>query len=247
MTPVTLPSGKTSYWYRETTSTMDAARTRAAAGEKDIWVSAERQTAGRGTRGRTWQSPDGNLYATWVSAFALPLQFVTQAHICAGCAVHVALTELAGALAPSLRLKWPNDILLDGVKVAGLLIERPQECDGTFLLGIGVNCAAVPDGIGRRATSLTEHGIRVPARDVLIAIDAALPAWLNAASLCVAFERASSYFEAHAAFLGHPITVRDRSGGLIAEGEFCGLDPNGLALVRTADGARRALSAGEIV
>lgn len=247
MTPVALASGNTAFWYRETTSTMDAARERALAGERGIWIAAERQTAGRGTRGRTWRSPEGNLYATWVSTFPLPLQFVTQAHICAGCAVHSALSGLAGTKSVSLHLKWPNDILLGGSKVAGLLLERPNELGGQFLLGIGINCAAVPNDIGRDAISLADHGILARPKDVLDAIDAALPDWLRASSVSSEFEHASSYFQAHAAFLGHPITVRDRSGSLIAEGEFCGLDPNGLALVRTADGAKRALSAGEIV
>lgn len=247
MTPIALPSGNRAFWYRETTSTMDTAREHARAGEVGIWIAAERQTAGRGTRGRTWRSPVGNLYATWISTFPLPLHFVTQAHICAGCAVHAALAGLAGAKAAALQLKWPNDILLSGSKLAGLLIERPPELDGHFLLGIGINCIATPVEIGRDTISLTDQGIVVPPQEVLGAIDTALPGWLSATSLDTEFERAASYFQAHAAYLGHPITVRDRSGSLIAEGEFCGLDPNGLALVRTADGARRALSAGEIV
>lgn len=247
MTPIQLPSGNRALWYRETTSTMDVARALAVSGETAIWVAAERQTAGRGTRGRIWHSPTGNLYATWISPFPLPLRFVTQAHICAGCAVHAALAGLAGARGDRFRLKWPNDILIGANKVAGLLIERPQQLDGRFLLGIGVNCAIVPADIEMNAASLADHGISTPPQDVLGALDATLADWLNAAVLETDFERASSYFQEHAAYLGQPITVRDRGGSLIAQGEFCGLDPNGLALVRTADGARRALSAGEIV
>ncbi len=246
MTAIELPSGNRALWYRETTSTMDAARALASDGASGIWVAAERQTQGRGTRGRAWQSPEGNLYATWISTFPLPLRFVTQAHICAGCAVHAALGAVADEQGCMLRLKWPNDILLDGRKVAGLLIERPQQLDGYFLLGIGVNCSAVPTDV-ENAISLAERRISCQPLDVLAKLDATLCDWLNAGLLASDFDRAASYFQRHAAFLGQPITVRDRGGSLIAQGEFCGLDPNGLAIVRTADGARRALSVGEIV
>lgn len=247
MTPIPLSSGNRAFWYRELPSTMDAARNHALAGTSGAWIVADRQSAGRGTRGRTWQSPAGNLYATWISDFTLPLHFVTQAHICAGCAVHAALAHLGGGGEAAFRLKWPNDILLGTGKVAGLLIERPAELDGLFLLGIGVNCAAPPSGVGRDVAALADHSIDASPHAVLAAIDAALPGWLSATSLQDDFGRASAYFQRHAAFIGDAITVRDRSGSLIAQGEFCGLDQNGLARIRTADGATRALSAGEIV
>ncbi len=117
-------------------STMDEARVRALAGAPEgLVVVADEQTAGRGTKGRTWHSPPGTgLYATFLFRPAaeptlLPL------------AVGLAVLRAAAETAPAVRLKWPNDLVWEGRKIAGVLCEGgPDGSGGRFVLaGIGIN------------------------------------------------------------------------------------------------------------
>jgi BirA family biotin operon repressor/biotin-[acetyl-CoA-carboxylase] ligase len=117
-----------------------------------FWVRADQQTAGRGRRGREWSSPKGNFYGTACYAFdgkpneAAKLSFVA--------AIAVAKTLNAYTLKSQPTLKWPNDVLIDGRKVAGLLLEAKP---GRVLIGIGINLVSHPDGGNVPPTHLLEH------------------------------------------------------------------------------------------
>ena len=117
-----------------------------------FWVRADEQSAGRGRRGREWSSPKGNFYGTACYAFdgtsteAAKLSFVA--------AIAAAKALSAYTLTTTPRLKWPNDVLLGGQKVAGLLLEAKP---GRVLIGIGVNLVSHPDGGNIPATHLLEH------------------------------------------------------------------------------------------
>ncbi len=136
-----------------------------------LWLRAERQTGGRGRHGRAWSSPEGNLYAsTLVRLRPHDPQAATLALVAA-----VALEEVVAAyllpgegrgpvasgpmLGPGLRrgtiIKWPNDLLLDGAKLSGILLER---ADDAVVIGMGVNLAHYPNDLERPATSLAAHG-----------------------------------------------------------------------------------------
>src|SRR6266705_2602415 len=95
-----------------------------------LWIVAERQTAGRGRRGRAWISEPGNLFASLLLTAPAAL------------AVHDAVAEVAAGLKPLLAIKWPNDLLLGNAKFAGILIEGEGDDDGAVAIGIGVNCAS---------------------------------------------------------------------------------------------------------
>ena len=140
-------------------STNAEALARARNGERGpLWISAERQTAGRGRRGKAWSSPPGNLYATLLviepcaSALAPQLSFV------AGLAVHDTVAETASKFATALELKWPNDLLLAGKKLAGLLIESESR-PFAVAIGFGVNCAMHPADTAYPATDLRSNPI----------------------------------------------------------------------------------------
>ncbi len=144
--------------YDELDSTSAEARRRAEAGEAGpVWITAARQTAGRGRRGRPWTSPAGNLAATLLTTTDKPPAQAAQLSFVAA----LAACDLADAcLGPgAARLKWPNDVLIYGRKAVGILVESGQRPDGRLWLavGIGVNLAHAPEGVERPATCLAEH------------------------------------------------------------------------------------------
>jgi len=211
---------------RETGSTNDRARALAAAGAPHgTLVTADTQTAGRGRQGRTWAAPPGQaLLCSLLLRVYDPL-----APLRAG----LAVADLAGDAA---RVKWPNDVLLDGRKLAGILVEaRPQ--DGWAVLGIGVNAAvdaaALPPEVRARAATLG----RAPA-----ALESTLDELLDhlTARLSQPPAAALDALQARDALRGRPVRWAD------GEGTGAGIDAAGALLVRLSDGTIRALDAGEV-
>ena len=145
-------------WRQEIGSTNAEARRLAEGGETGpIWIAAHRQTAGRGRRGRAWETGQGNLAATLLAATSKPPAEAAQLSFVVGLAVR----ELAAAYVPEslVRLKWPNDVLLAGAKLSGVLIESGRRPDGDLwmAIGVGVNLAWAPTGVEQPATSLAAH------------------------------------------------------------------------------------------
>lgn len=219
-------------------STSDTAADLLTAGEAPPFaVTAATQTAGRGQRGRGWESPPGNLYIT----YALPRR--VEAVPLAGFAAALAVREaLAGWVSPeSLRLKWPNDVLLAGRKVAGLLLEN--RADG-LLVGIGINLAHAPDGptrwpAGCLADSLPQS-VALPKREaVRQALTGPLLRWLAAESGVV-----SAAWQQVAWGIGQQITLETNAGDL--SGIFAGIDEAGRLRLVTAAG-EQVLATGRIV
>lgn len=211
---------------RETGSTNDRARELAAAGAPHgTLVTAATQTAGRGRQGRVWSAPPGH---------ALLMSLVLRdAHPLLPLAAAVAVAEAVGGGA---RIKWPNDILIDGRKVAGILAEgRPQE--GWAVLGIGVNVAILvadlPPELHDTATTLGREPADVEPflGDLLAALDRALA--LPPADLLDAWR-------ARDALIGRDISW---SGGA---GRAAGIDGEGRLVVELPGGGRTALDAGEV-
>ncbi len=139
-------------------STNAEARRRAEAGETGpLWITARRQTAGRGRRGRAWETGAGNLAATLLTTTAKPPAEAAEIAFVAALAVaDLALAQVPDAL---VRLKWPNDVLVDGRKVSGILIESGMRPDGRLWLaiGVGVNLKSAPVAADRPATTLADH------------------------------------------------------------------------------------------
>lgn len=214
-----------------------------------LWLRAERQTGGRGRQGRAWQSPPGNLYAsTLVRLRAGDPIAATLALVAA-----VALEEVVAAYLPPrpddggrtggerLMLKWPNDLLLGGAKLSGILLERAGEA---VVIGIGVNLAHHPTDLDRPATSLAAHGVSPNPGDVLATLADAVARWLACwRGQGLAPVRARWLERAHPP--GTALTARLPDGSAI-DGLFAGLDADGALILRLADGATRVIHAADI-
>lgn len=171
----------------------------------------------------------------------------------AALAIHDAVAATAPQLADSLRLKWPNDLLLDGAKMCGILIETAPghagHMDGDPLLavGIGVNLASHPDGTPYPATNLLAHSVQAAPRDVLARLAHAFTQWLEVWDRGRNFEAVREAWLARAQGLGGPITVR--LPGEVIEGDFVSLDADGALTLRTPAGGRdtlRRITAGDV-
>jgi BirA family biotin operon repressor/biotin-[acetyl-CoA-carboxylase] ligase len=215
-----------------------AALARTGLGE-GVWLRAERQTAGRGRQGRGWVSPAGNLYASTL----VRLRPTDPAPATLGMVAAVALDEAVRVYlrdAP-LTLKWPNDLLLDGAKLSGILLERAEDA---VVVGIGVNLAHHPDLPERLTTSLAEHGATVESADFADTLAEAFARWLATwRSGGVAPVRARWLDRAHPA--GAALTAR-LPDGTVLEGLFAGLDADGALTMRLAGGDTRVIHAADV-
>src|SRR5476649_1831078 len=148
--------------YETLGSTNAEALARSRAGERGpLWITAKSQSAGRGRRGSTWVSEPGNLYATLLLSEPSAPELAPQLSFVAGLALHDAVVACASQLGPQLAVKWPNDLLLNGAKLAGILIEGESNPAFAVAIGIGVNCAAHPKGTAYPATDLSAAGALV--------------------------------------------------------------------------------------
>ena len=226
-------------------STNDEAMARLRAGDPGgLFVVAASQTGGRGRCGRVWASPPGNLYASLGLIDPASVALVPQLGLVAGIALISALRALSNG-DPRLSLKWPNDVLLGGAKLAGILLESTIMPDGRLgcVAGFGVNCASHPDDVPYPATNLAEAGLHHAPMTVLAALRGAFATtsarWDRGAS----FAAIRSDWLALAEGLGDAITVVTPSGSVT--GRFGGLGASGHLLVDTTKG-RVTIDAGDV-
>ncbi|WP_370636789.1 biotin--[acetyl-CoA-carboxylase] ligase [Afifella sp. IM 167] len=226
-----------------------------------LWVVASEQTAGHGRRGRPWTTPAGNLAASLLmvvprTASAANLGFV------AGLALHRALLAVApgielavGLDAASvggqgqrgrLALKWPNDVLLGGGKIAGILLEASTLGEGltAVVIGIGVNVAHRPEGLPYPTSSLAGEGAAVTPQDLFAALS---DAWVEEESLWAGGRGFSAIRRAwleRASGVGEPVAVQ--LGEEVIRGTFDTIDEDGRLMVRTEAGTLYPITAGEV-
>jgi BirA family biotin operon repressor/biotin-[acetyl-CoA-carboxylase] ligase len=228
----------------ETGSTNAEALTRARAGERGpLWITASRQTQGRGRRGNAWVSLTGNLHASLLLTEPCAPDKAPQLSFVAGLALHDAVAACAPQVAPMLALKWPNDLLLAGAKVAGILLEGESDPAFAVVIGMGVNCAAHPEGTPYPATDLAAAGAKVAPSALFEGLASAIERRLAQWSGGVDFAAIRADWLARAAGLGQEISVRLPEREFT--GRFEGLDETGRLLVMQADGVS-AVTAGEV-
>jgi BirA family biotin operon repressor/biotin-[acetyl-CoA-carboxylase] ligase len=216
----------------------------ARAGERGpYWVTARSQSAGRGRRGRDWTSPPGNLYATLLLSEPSPPAVAAQLSFVAGLAVHDAIVACAPPAA-AVTLKWPNDVLIGGAKLAGILIEAESEPVYSAAIGIGINCMSHPEETAYPATDLAEQGATSDVAAVFGCVIAAMAERLAQWRSGAGFARIRADWLAQAAGLDQPIVVRLPECEL--SGIFTGLDADGRLLLRSASGAIEAITAGDV-
>lgn len=227
-------------------STNAEALARAQTGERGpLWITAARQTAGRGRRGNSWISAPGNLYASLLVTDAAPAAHLPELCFVVALAVRDAVCEAAPPLSEHLKLKWPNDLLLDGAKLAGILIEAESVGGATAVAaGIGVNCAHHPENLAYPATSLAAYGATVAPADLLSVLSRMVVTRLAQWDRGSGFAAIRSEWLANAAGLGGDIHVR--LAGRELTGRFETLDRMGRLMLRLPAGNLEAITVGEL-
>ena len=211
-----------------------------------LWISSDQQTAGRGRYGRKWVSESGNLYASLllknpVDKFSLIAQLPFLAVLGLGQTLEV-MTGHTGITG----FKWPNDLLIKGAKVAGILLESEQIDDNHIyvVLGFGVNCKSHPQQSLYPATNLKEQGLQIDADDLLVSlakhIDSLLCHWNRGQS----FARIREQWFAKALGIGQEITIKLAEGE--QQGTFENIDELGLLELRLNTGELKKISAGDV-
>ncbi len=204
------------------------------------WLVADRQSAGRGRQGRGWSDGAGNFMGSTVVHRAEGDPPAPSLALLAGLALH----EVATPLVPDptrLSLKWPNDLLYDRAKLAGILLEGAADA---VIVGIGVNLARAPDLPERETAAFSLFG-PAPDRDAFThalaaSFDRELERWRT-----FGLEPLLRRWQAAGTPVGTPLAVHD-AGSERIEGTFAGLAPDGSLLLLLADGATRAVHAGDV-
>lgn len=245
--PVDPPQGYALIAHEVLPSTNDEAARLAATGAADgtvVW--ARRQSAGRGRRGRDWRSPEGNLYLSVLMRPRAPLAAAAGLSFVAAVAVGDTVAGFLPAGAP-VEHKWPNDVLVGGAKLAGILLEasgRPGGPADWVVVGCGVNVAADPGLPGLAVTTLSgEAGRAVAVEAVLTALLENLHLWRTRWETHGMAPVRDAWL-ARARGLGQDITVRLPREEL--RGRFDGLDDSGALLLRLPDATHRTISAGDV-
>nr|WP_232792862.1 biotin--[acetyl-CoA-carboxylase] ligase [Caulobacter hibisci] len=230
----------------EIDSTNAEARRRAEAGQAGpVWIVGLRQTAGRGRRGRAWETGDGNLAATLLLTTDKPPAEAAQVSFVAALAVADLLCAYVAERLVSL--KWPNDPMVGGLKISGILVESGKSATGGLWLavGVGVNLARKPIDSERPATALPTWRAEPPPSPVeaIEILAASFARWLDVWTR-LGFPAIANAWTAKAHGLGEPCTARLSTETI--EGIAEGLDHDGALRLRLADGQLRRITAGDV-
>jgi BirA family biotin operon repressor/biotin-[acetyl-CoA-carboxylase] ligase len=211
-----------------------------------LWVTAAQQTAGRGRRGRPFVSERGNLYASLLLIDPSPADRASELSLVAALGVHDAVCELCPALATRLRCKWPNDLICDGAKFAGILVEGESAAGRPLavVVGIGVNCTRHPPGMSFPATDLAAAGASVGPDALLRALSRTMRLRLSEWDRGGGFAAIRTAWLARATGLGEVIRVSLPEREI--HGRFENLDAAGRLLLRREDSTLEVITAADI-
>jgi BirA family biotin operon repressor/biotin-[acetyl-CoA-carboxylase] ligase len=230
----------------DTVSTNSECIMRARAGDPGhLWVTAARQTGGRGRRGRTWVSEPGNLYASLLLIDPAPLSQRATLPLAVALAVRSAICEVLPA-PETVKLKWPNDVLIRGKKTSGILLESEDLPDGrnALVIGCGINIQSRPENTLYPSTCLAMEGASV-SPDALFAhllrsMAEVLSTWDQGRGIA----RITQLWRDAAIGLGEKITVNFTDHSI--SGIFSGIDDKGYLLLETGAGQPQAVAAGDV-
>ena len=236
-------------------STNAEAIARARDGERGpMWFVTSEQTAGRGRRHRPWIAPRGNLASSILEVIDVSPAVAATLGFAAGLALEAALQKVsveaslraAGSDHMKFSLKWPNDVLAGPQKLAGILLEAEAVTDGRLavVVGIGINVIAAPEGTPTPATSLAALGINIGAEELFTVLS---DSWAEFRGI---WDQGRGFGEIRRLWLeratGLERGVAVHTGGSIVEGIFDTIDESGCMIVRTLDGKRVPISAGDV-
>jgi BirA family biotin operon repressor/biotin-[acetyl-CoA-carboxylase] ligase len=257
--PFTLGPRAASQGYRlvafeRTGSTNTEALAHARDGERaPVWFVTAEQTAARGRRNRPWFAPRGNLAASILEVMAIAPARAATLGFAAGLALDAALRTITREAAlrsqdlvdPGFALKWPNDVMADGRKLAGILLEAEAVRDGlAVVVGIGTNVVAAPTGTPVPAVSLKALGIETSAEALFAALSDGWAEFRGIWGDDGGFNEIRRLWLQRAAGLGEKVAIK--SGSAVIEGAFETIDEQGCMIVRTLAGKRVPITAGDV-
>ncbi len=231
----------------ETPSTNTECIARARAGDTGLlWITADRQTAGRGRRGRSWTSEGGNLYASLLLIDPAPMARLGSLPLAAAVAVHQAIRQVLPPEARPLEVKWPNDVMIGRKKTCGILIESELGKDGRLavVVGIGINVRVKPNHGLYPVTSLEDEGSAASPDELFARLFSSMAYVLDLWDEGRGIADIMNYWRSVACGVGEAITVNlpDRS----ISGRFAGIDDDGLLKLQTAAGTVMSIAAGDV-
>jgi len=236
-------------------STNVEALARARHGERGpIWFVTSEQTAGHGRRHRAWIAPRGNLASSVLEVIDVSPPIAATLGFAAGLALEAALQKLsieaslrsAGSDDMKFSLKWPNDVLAGRQKLAGILLEAEAVADNrlAIVVGIGTNVVIAPEGTPTPATSLAALGVHIGAEELFATLSDSWAEFRGIWDRGRGFGEIRRLWLQRAAGLGQPVAIQ--AGSSTVQGIFDTLDETGCMVIRTADGKRVPISAGDV-
>lgn len=241
----TCPAGFTLFHYTEIDSTNEAAKRLVEGGEAlpaVLW--AEKQTAGRGRRGRTWESPTGNLFCSILEPLRGDFAEAGRRSYLYGLAIGTAINSVLPV--PCAHLKWPNDVLINGCKVAGVLLETatcPITNDRYLITGFGVNVMSQPQGVKYHTTTLAAHEAQVTVEKLLATVLEQL-CLLDQLYRFEGFAAIRAQWRAQSAGIGEVVTV-NLPNGVSMQGKFADIDDTG-AMLLDCGNQHYTITAGDV-
>jgi BirA family transcriptional regulator, biotin operon repressor / biotin---[acetyl-CoA-carboxylase] ligase len=215
---------------------LEAARLAASGEHGPLWIISDEQHAGKGRLGRQWSSPLGNLYSTLLLTIDAPQTIIPQLGFVTGLAVHDTVHQHCPT--QSVKLKWPNDCLLNGGKVAGILCESLGQ--GKVAIGCGININNSPQGLAYA----TAHIGNITVEGVFTTYRTNLQTRLNQWNNGTGFPTIVSDWQTRASNLNSTITITQ--GNATKTGIFRGLANDGALQLEKADGTVELLYAGDV-
>jgi BirA family transcriptional regulator, biotin operon repressor / biotin---[acetyl-CoA-carboxylase] ligase len=218
-------------------------RQRFDAGEDlPFWIRSDEQTAGRGRSGRNWVSVPGNLYASFAFEPGCETAQLSQVAL----VISIAMFETVCKWTPGeeVRLKWPNDCLVNGAKISGILIETLRLAAPVLVIGCGINIVSKPTNVDYPTTALHDFDPDVTVGSVFEHLGENLDVWLAIWNRGAAFAEIRNEWLGRAKCLGEKLSVRD--GKMRSEGVCIGLNSDGALLLEKTDGTLSRIYAGDV-
>lgn len=215
-----------------------------------LWITARRQSRGKGRSGRSFQSPPGgNLYASLLLSLVAPAASLPQISLLAGVAACDAIASVSGRTPPKgMRLKWPNDILIGDGKLCGILTESTMAAESpgsmSVVIGWGINLAIQPTNLDRPVTSLAAQGVHVSPEGMLGCLDEQVFRWLSIWDSGHGFASIRAAWIERAGAVGERLIFNSGQGPM--EGTFVGLDEDGALLMADSLGHMRRVTFGDV-
>jgi BirA family biotin operon repressor/biotin-[acetyl-CoA-carboxylase] ligase len=210
-----------------------------------VWLTADEQTQGKGSRGRSWTSKTGNMYGSLLLREPAPLRNLHQLTFVAALACHGAIDEVTGN-SGAVKIKWPNDVLLNQKKCGGILLESSTANNETFVvIGMGLNCSVFPDHGNYAATSLQNEGFEVSQSQLFAVLSSKMVEFL------ILWDRGNEFSAIRKHWLDNAFGVDQQIEVKIPTqetktGRFVSVDEDGFMLLEVSGGAIERISTADI-